>query len=151
MIPIKARVTPASAKEVLAEVGLLRSATHETLIDTITELTTETHRIAVSGIQRGPSTGRLYQKSNPRRQHQASAPGEYPQSDTGRLASSVRLELPDPQDKTPVGQVYTNLRYGLYLEMKAPYAGGRPWLLRSFNEATIRVTELLRERMGRRR
>jgi phage gpG-like protein len=40
-------------------------------------------------IQRGPKTGDIYQKENPTRTHQASAPGEPPATDTGRLASSI--------------------------------------------------------------
>lgn len=38
---------------------------------------------------RGPATGRVYQKHNPRRTHRASAPGQAPMTDTGRLAGSV--------------------------------------------------------------
>lgn len=45
----------------------------------------------VKRIQRGPATGRIYQKSNPKRAHQASAPGEAPATDTGRLASSIEF------------------------------------------------------------
>lgn len=37
----------------------------------------------------GPASGRVYQKYEPRRTHQASAPGQAPMSDQGRLVGSV--------------------------------------------------------------
>lgn len=43
----------------------------------------------VKAYQRGPASGRTYEKYNPRRTHQASAAGEAPATDTGRGASSV--------------------------------------------------------------
>lgn len=43
----------------------------------------------VRSYQRGIATGRTYQKYNPRRTHRASAPGDAPARDTGRLVSSV--------------------------------------------------------------
>ena len=43
----------------------------------------------VKRYQRGPKTGVTYRKYNPNRTHTASAPGEAPATDTGRLASSV--------------------------------------------------------------
>lgn len=43
----------------------------------------------VKRYQRGPKTGSTYRKYNPNRTHTASAPGEAPATDTGRLASGV--------------------------------------------------------------
>lgn len=40
----------------------------------------------------GPKTGRVYQKYNPRRVHQASAPGQPPASDLGWLASNIVID-----------------------------------------------------------
>ena len=87
------------------------------------------HRRAVEGIQRGPASGETYQMSDPSREHTASAPGEYPMSDTGRLASSVMVDT----DKTSA-TIFSNLDYARYLELRAPERGGRPWLTRAFNE-----------------
>jgi hypothetical protein len=42
-----------------------------------------------AAIQRGPKTGVVYEKTDPKRTHQASAPGEAPATDTGALVSSV--------------------------------------------------------------
>lgn len=41
-------------------------------------------------LESGPKTGRLYRRYNPRRIHQASAPGQPPASDLGNLARSFR-------------------------------------------------------------
>ena len=40
-------------------------------------------------IQRGPNSGRIYEKYRPRRTHQASAPGQAPATDTGNLIGSI--------------------------------------------------------------
>ena len=40
-------------------------------------------------IQRGPKTGIVYKKARPNRIHRASAPGQPPATDTGRLVSSI--------------------------------------------------------------
>lgn len=138
----------ANMREVIAEAVKLRGAGDAALLDVITDLTLATHKQAVRGIQRGPTSGRVYQKYNPRRTHKASAPGEYPQSDTGRLASGVMFDLPKPGPK-PEGQVYTNIRYGKYLELKPASMGGRPWLLRAFNEATKTVLADLRKALAK--
>ena len=44
----------------------------------------------------GPATGRVYQKYKPRRTHQASAPGQAPMSDTGRLANATTFSRIGP-------------------------------------------------------
>ena len=46
----------------------------------------------VKRIQRGPATGAVYEKYEPRRTHQSSAPGEAPASDQGGLARSVTFD-----------------------------------------------------------
>lgn len=106
------------------------------------------HSRAVKGIQGGPATGRVYNKYLPRRVHQASAVGQYPMSDTGRLASSVIKELPRSAGK-PEGQVGSNLDYAKYLEMKPEATGGRPWLFRAFREATTNPNALLRRLLSK--
>ncbi len=122
----------------------LEAAGREALILEITRLTLGIHKRAVRGLHRGPKSGRVYEKYNPRRTHRASAPGEYPASDTGRLAGSIEFLVPDGSEDKLVGQVSTRLRYGAYLELKSPMRGGRPWLLRSFNQEVEGAREHLR-------
>ena len=150
MISVKTHVKPKSARRVLREVGYTRRNAQNALFDTVVDLTLGTHQRAVRGVQRGPATGRLYKKYKPQRIHRASAPGQYPMSDTGRLASSIKHSLPDSYQK-PVGQVYTNLRYGKYLELKSAARGGRPWLKRSFDDTTKQVQARLLANLKKRR
>lgn len=72
-------------------------------------------------IARGPATGRVYEKYNPRRTHQASAPGEAPMTDTGRLVSSVYV---DPGRLSAT--VGSRLAYAAYLEYGTRRMGARP-------------------------
>lgn len=147
-ISIGIRVTRSSAQAAESAINFTLLRGKEALTDVITDLTLETHRLAVRGVQRGPATGRTYRKSAPRRVHTASSPGEYPASDTGRLASSIKLQLPMVGSRNPVGQVYTNLRYGVYLELGTVKMRARPFLLRSFNTAVADAALRLRAKYG---
>lgn len=76
-------------------------------------------------IQSGPASGRVYEKYNPRRTHQASAPGQAPMSDTGRLASSVTFD----QEGDLRAVVGSNLAYAAMLEYGTRKMASRPvWL-----------------------
>jgi phage gpG-like protein len=115
----------------------------DVVLDAITDVVTDTHALAVSGIQRGPKTGARYRRGGV--VHQASAPGQYPASDTGRLASNVRFELPTPSNMT--GRVGTNIAYGPYLEFGTSRMAARPWLLPSFERAKIGVERELKAKL----
>lgn len=78
---------------------------------------------AKQSIQRGPKTGLVYTKSFGT--HQASAPGEPPASDTGRLANSVDRDVDKEKLEAIVG---TDLEYGLFLEEGTVNIEARPWL-----------------------
>ena len=86
------------------------------------------HRRAIEGIQSG-GTGRVYEMSDPQRTHTASSIGDYPATDTGRLVSSIGLDLQEDS-----AAVYSNVDYARDLELKDPQRGGRPWLSRAWNE-----------------
>lgn len=78
----------------------------------------------IKAIQSGPASGAVYEKYAPRRTHQASAPGQPPMTDTGRLASSVYFE-PDANGAT----VGSRLVYAHYLEFGTSRMAPRPvWL-----------------------
>lgn len=87
---------------------------------------------AIKRIQRGPATGRVYEKYKPRRSHQASAPGQPPMSDTGTLASSVAVADVPGRSEVRVG---TPLDYGRALELGTKNIRPRPWLNPSLEEA----------------
>lgn len=140
---MKVHIALTGGTELKAQFRRLKGASPQIMTEFVENMTIVTHGKAVRGIQRGPASGFAYEKSNPDRTHIASAPGEYPMSDTGRLASSIKMELP-ALSATPEGVVGTNVMYGKWLEFKLPYQGGRPWLGRAFTEATKGGTRRLK-------
>lgn len=126
-------------KELLAKLQRVEGATEQVTLDVISDLVTDTQALAIAGIQRGPKSGAVYGN------HQASAPGQYPASDTGRLAGSVRVELPTAADKT--GRVGTAVFYGPMLEFGTSRMAARPWLFPSFQKAKIGLEQELRARL----
>lgn len=79
---------------------------------------------AIKSIQRGPATGEVYEKYSPNRTHRASAPGEAPATDTGRLAGSVSVR----KSGTMTAYVFTSVEYGPHLEFGTQNMAARPWL-----------------------
>lgn len=120
-----------------------RSATKD-MEKAIAKSLVEVQGEAQRGIQRGSRSGRLYQKYKPRRQHRASAPGEMPKTDTGRLVSEIKVEIDSDRLGGAVG---TNLDYGEYLEFGTSTMEARPWLHPTFERLKRRITARLRKAM----
>jgi HK97 gp10 family phage protein len=81
---------------------------------------------AVKSIQRGAKSGRVYERGggqNLSATHQASAPGQAPATDTGRLASSVTA-----QSSGLGGTVGSTVPYSFWLEYGTMKMAERPWL-----------------------
>lgn len=75
-----------------------------------------------------PKTGRVYERHNPRRTHQASAPGEAPATDLGALMASGRTIYPDQQDLFIVrGTVNWSTAYARALELGTEKIAPRPY------------------------
>lgn len=72
--------------------------------------------------QRGPKTGRTYRKYNPKRVHKASAPGEAPATDTGRLVSQTMFQSVSPF----AVEVFNSLKYAEWLEYGTRRIAPRP-------------------------
>ena len=79
---------------------------------------------AIKSIQRGTKSGIEYQKYSPRRKHRASAPGEAPATDTGRLANSIQADIQGKQ-----ATVFTNLEYAPWLEFGTQEMEPRPFMV----------------------
>lgn len=77
-------------------------------------------------IQRGSKSGRIYQKYGPRRSHRASAPGEAPATDTGRLVSSIQADMVEAEREV---QVSAGTEYAKPLEYGTRHMAPRPFLL----------------------
>lgn len=74
-----------------------------------------------SGINRGGRSGRVYEKTNPARTHQASAAGEAPKTDTGLLVSSVFTDI-----SSLFATVGANAAYAAHLEYGTRNMSARP-------------------------
>lgn len=83
-------------------------------------------------IQGGARSGRSYKRRSVT--HQASAPGEFPKSDTGQLVSSLFFKVAADGLSAIFG---TKLNYGTYLELGTSRMRARPWLRPTYqaNEA----------------
>lgn len=89
-------------------------------------------------IMQTAKTGRLYRIRGV--VHQASAPGEPPASDTGRLANSISTAY--DQEKL-VGTVSANTEYASFLEYGTAKMEARPFMRPALAEKTEEVTELI--------
>lgn len=127
----------------LAQLQAVGKAGDEVVLEAITDIVTDTHAMAIAGIEGGPKSGRTYTRGGVT--HQASAPGQYPASDSGRLVGSIRMEMPQVGNVT--GRVGTAVAYGPMQEFGTSRMAARPWLLPSFERAKIGVEKELRARL----
>lgn len=81
-------------------------------------------------IQGGPKTGRVYRRYNPFRIHQASAPGQPPAEDLGRLSNSFGIEYKKLNQYAWRATVGSDLVYAAALEYGNPSTNllPRPYL-----------------------
>lgn len=89
-------------------------------------------------IQRGPKTGRLYKHGMIK--HRASAPGQAPASDTGRLVSSIRNSTQEL-----LAEVGSALKYAQYLEQGTKKMEIRPFLSSALEENTPKIEQLIQQ------
>lgn len=129
--------------DLLADLKRLGTISEEMVVDTINDIAMDTQQEAVRGIQRGPASGRTYKRGTVT--HTASSPGQYPMSDTGRLASNVEFEIATKSRKVAV--VGTNILYGPYLEFGTSNMAARPWLMPSFRKASEGVAKELKAKL----
>lgn len=90
--------------------------------DAVQATAVELRADVVRRIQRGPASGITYVKYNPSRTHIASAPGEAPATDTGRLANSITFDRVGALSAT----VGSELAYAAALEFGTSRIDPRP-------------------------
>lgn len=90
----------------------------------------------VERIQQPPKTGRIYKRNTV--SHQASAPGESPASDTGRLAQSVTTTYDIPNI---TGYINVSTEYAAALEFGTPRVAPRPYARASLAEKSKEISE----------
>ncbi len=90
-------------------------------------------------ISGGGRSGRTYRRRTVT--HQASAPGEFPKSDTGQLVSSLFFRIA----ANKLGAFFgTKLAYGRYLEFGTSRMRARPWLRPTLKANADRITVRVR-------
>jgi HK97 gp10 family phage protein len=87
---------------------------------------------ALDLILREQKSGRRYGN------HQASAPGEAPASDTGRLVQSIRVE-----HKGLRGSVIVGADYGAFLERGTSRMRPRPFMVRAMKNSTKKIEAVI--------
>lgn len=89
-------------------------------------------------IQRGAKTGQVYAGANGRL-HQASAPGEAPATNTGRLVGSITHNIKDSGLTAIVG---SDVEYAIHLEFGTRNMGARPFLQPSVEENRQKIEKM---------
>jgi HK97 gp10 family phage protein len=116
-------ITLSGGKELQAALQNMQGQLASEVSKAVTGTALELRGDVIKRINRGPASGRVYQKYNPRRTHQASAPGQAPASDTGRLANSIFFDTRGPLTAV----VGSNVVYALYLEYGTTRMAARPF------------------------
>lgn len=87
-------------------------------------------------LQGGARSGRTYRRRSVT--HRASAPGEFPKTDTGQLVASLFFRVAGDKLSAVFG---TALGYGRYLEYGTSRMAARPWLRPTFRQFQRRARE----------
>lgn len=94
-------------------------------IEAAVRITAQAVRVhAQRSIARGTKSGTVYDKTQPRRSHRASAPGEAPATDTGRLIGSIRANVTGTS-----ASVIADTVYAAALEFGTSTIEARPFLI----------------------
>lgn len=104
---------------------------------------------AKRAVARGPKTGRIYMKGKNRSiKHQASAPGEAPATDTGRLVNSIVGDA-KVVGKEVQGFIEVRTAYGGYLEFGTRHMAARPFVTPAVMRNRDRAVALMRAAVQR--
>lgn len=99
---------------------------------------------AVQSILKGPKTGRVYTRRGI--EHQASAPGEAPANDTGRLAQSGKTFY---HSDNLIGRVVFTTDYAEFLELGTQNMEPRPYLRPALDKHTHGIEDEMAQEIGK--
>lgn len=119
---LKFGINSRKAERVLKSLG---ANTRKQLQDATAEAGVKADGHAKKSIQRTSGGGKTYEKYNPRRTHQASAPGSPPNTDTGDLVSSIFMKLSNSRLAVTIG---SRLKKAVALEFGTSKMAERPFL-----------------------
>jgi hypothetical protein len=117
------------AKDAMAAIQKYGAKVEAEIAKAVTATALEVNTDIKKRIQRGPKSGRTYNRRGV--SHQASAPGEAPATDTGTLASSITFK----QVSKLTAEVETRLAYGSFLEFGTQNIAPRPAWVPAVEEA----------------
>lgn len=99
-------------------------------------------RSAKDSIQHGAKSGIVYQKYKPRRTHRASAPGESPATDQGKLVAGITVVM----DGDGLGaSVESRAGYSRELEFGTTKMGARPFLVPALEKLRPKISKMIRD------
>ena len=104
----------------------------------VTRGTLAVHAEAIKRVQRGPASGRVYVRRGIA--HRASAPGQAPATDTGRLVASI---VPVIDSDGFGGRVQARVLYAKFLEFGTLKMAARPFMLPSLEAKRDAIVKLL--------
>lgn len=104
---------------------------------------------AVSKVKSPPKTGRIYEKYNPRRTHQASAPGEPPANDLGSLAANIHPKPTVKEGDALVKKINAAAEYSAALEFGTPKILPRPFMRPSLVEKKAEIEQVIADEIAK--
>lgn len=78
----------------------------------------------------------------PKRVVNVSNPGDPPNSDTGRLVQSIKMDF---KKSGLVGRVGSNLKYAAHLEFGTLNMAPRPWLSEAVDQTSAEIADIFKE------
>lgn len=163
------------ADRLRAELRQIQTLVHREVREAIKLSALEVDRVMKRLIQKGPKTGRLYRRSSIKRRstkglralglrrapgspklvvginyHRASAPGEPPATDTGRLVSSIAPRYDEAGMRATIGVHDENMvRYARFLEFGTRRMRPRPFVRPTYTLTKAGTDRRLTEAVAR--
>jgi hypothetical protein len=129
-----------NADKIIRKLSRLRMDVRAGIGQALAVSVVEMDAYAKQKIQGGSRSGRVYRRRSVT--HQASAPGEYPKSDTGQLVASLFFKVAADKLSAFFG---TMLDYGKWLEYGTRLMSARPWLLPTLKACKARIRERMKK------
>ena len=103
------------------------------LTETANSVLNNARNVFVTRMMRGSGGGALYRRG--RHAHQASGPGEYPVTDTGKLVNSIQFGIETSSEETVIGSIWSEVKYAQYLADGTAVMAQRRMLKDAIDEA----------------